>query len=325
MRRKRLREWRSLPRRIRRRRASNEATSAGVRRGRSKRARASGRFTTLRRVADDGRTMYTFDGRVAFSRAHFSASRSHRSDSYQFARHRDFSSWLISHRQTARAECLRIFWDFFKRSTLCRPPPMMLKARVIPCLDVKDGRVVKGVNFVDLRDAGDPVDMRDRLRRGGRRRIVLPRHHREPRGPRHPARRRAPHGRGVLHAADGRRRRAHDRGHPPVCCSPAPTRPRSIPPRCRIANSCARRRRNSAANASSSPSTPSEAVATAALGDLHPWRAPAHRPRRDRLCARGRRARRGRNPADLDGSRRHESRASTSSSPARSPTRSRFR
>ncbi|QBR71472.1 imidazole glycerol phosphate synthase subunit HisF [Beijerinckiaceae bacterium] len=33
----------------------------------------------------------------------------------------------------------------------------MLKCRVIPCLDVKDGRVVKGVNFVDLRDAGDPV------------------------------------------------------------------------------------------------------------------------------------------------------------------------
>ncbi len=32
----------------------------------------------------------------------------------------------------------------------------MLKARIIPCLDVKDGRVVKGVNFVDLRDAGDP-------------------------------------------------------------------------------------------------------------------------------------------------------------------------
>jgi cyclase len=33
----------------------------------------------------------------------------------------------------------------------------MLKVRVIPCLDVKEGRVVKGVNFVDLRDAGDPV------------------------------------------------------------------------------------------------------------------------------------------------------------------------
>ena len=35
---------------------------------------------------------------------------------------------------------------------------MTLKARIIPCLDVKDGRVVKGVNFVDLRDAGDPVE-----------------------------------------------------------------------------------------------------------------------------------------------------------------------
>ena len=34
----------------------------------------------------------------------------------------------------------------------------MLKVRVIPCLDVKEGRVVKGVRFVDLRDAGDPVE-----------------------------------------------------------------------------------------------------------------------------------------------------------------------
>jgi imidazole glycerol-phosphate synthase subunit HisF len=35
----------------------------------------------------------------------------------------------------------------------------MLKSRIIPCLDVKDGRVVKGVRFVDLRDAGDPVEI----------------------------------------------------------------------------------------------------------------------------------------------------------------------
>src|ERR671916_1187497 len=34
----------------------------------------------------------------------------------------------------------------------------MFKVRVIPCLDVKDGRVVKGVKFVDVRDAGDPVE-----------------------------------------------------------------------------------------------------------------------------------------------------------------------
>ena len=37
----------------------------------------------------------------------------------------------------------------------------MFKVRVIPCLDVKDGRVVKGVRFLDLRDAGDPVEARN--------------------------------------------------------------------------------------------------------------------------------------------------------------------
>lgn len=35
----------------------------------------------------------------------------------------------------------------------------MLKKRIIPCLDIRDGRTVKGVNFVDLRDAGDPVEL----------------------------------------------------------------------------------------------------------------------------------------------------------------------
>jgi len=34
----------------------------------------------------------------------------------------------------------------------------MLAKRIIPCLDVKDGRVVKGINFVDIVDAGDPVE-----------------------------------------------------------------------------------------------------------------------------------------------------------------------
>src|ERR1041384_3715040 len=34
----------------------------------------------------------------------------------------------------------------------------ILAKRIIPCLDVKDGRVVKGINFVNLRDAGDPVE-----------------------------------------------------------------------------------------------------------------------------------------------------------------------
>jgi imidazole glycerol-phosphate synthase subunit HisF len=35
----------------------------------------------------------------------------------------------------------------------------MLKRRIIPCLDIKDGRTVKGINFVDIRDAGDPIEL----------------------------------------------------------------------------------------------------------------------------------------------------------------------
>ena len=35
----------------------------------------------------------------------------------------------------------------------------MLTKRIIPCLDIKDGRTVKGTNFVNLRDAGDPVEL----------------------------------------------------------------------------------------------------------------------------------------------------------------------
>ena len=43
----------------------------------------------------------------------------------------------------------------------------MLSKRIIPCLDVKDGRVVKGVNFVNLRDAGDPVEIAKRYSEQG--------------------------------------------------------------------------------------------------------------------------------------------------------------
>lgn len=38
----------------------------------------------------------------------------------------------------------------------------MLKKRIIPCLDIKDGRTVKGINFLDLRDAGDPIELAKR-------------------------------------------------------------------------------------------------------------------------------------------------------------------
>ena len=43
----------------------------------------------------------------------------------------------------------------------------MLKNRIIPCLDVKNGRVVKGINFVDLKDAGDPVEQAEIYSDGG--------------------------------------------------------------------------------------------------------------------------------------------------------------
>jgi cyclase len=43
----------------------------------------------------------------------------------------------------------------------------MLKKRIIPCLDVKDGRVVKGINFVNLKDAGDPVEQAQIYDKGG--------------------------------------------------------------------------------------------------------------------------------------------------------------
>ncbi len=49
----------------------------------------------------------------------------------------------------------------------------MLAKRIIPCLDVKDGRTVKGVNFVDLRDAGDPVALGEQYSEQGADELVL--------------------------------------------------------------------------------------------------------------------------------------------------------
>ena len=43
----------------------------------------------------------------------------------------------------------------------------MLKKRIIPCLDVKDGRVVKGINFINLKDAGDPAEQAKIYDEGG--------------------------------------------------------------------------------------------------------------------------------------------------------------
>jgi imidazole glycerol-phosphate synthase subunit HisF len=49
----------------------------------------------------------------------------------------------------------------------------MLAKRIIPCLDIADGRVVKGVNFINLRDAGDPAELAERYANAGADEIVL--------------------------------------------------------------------------------------------------------------------------------------------------------
>ena len=87
----------------------------------------------------------------------------------------------------------------------------MLRRRVIPCLDVADGRVVKGTRFVDLVDEGDPPELAERYCPRGRRRARLPRHHGRARTARHAARHRRADRAPSVHPADGRRRRPDGR------------------------------------------------------------------------------------------------------------------
>ena len=100
----------------------------------------------------------------------------------------------------------------------------MLAKRIIPCLDVKDGRVVKGVNFVGLRDAGDPVEVAQRYDAEGADELtfldITASHERAPDHPR----RRGAHRRDGLHAAHRRRRRARAARTSATCSTPAPTR-----------------------------------------------------------------------------------------------------
>ena len=49
----------------------------------------------------------------------------------------------------------------------------MLKKRIIPCLDIKDGRTVKGINFVDIKDAGDPIALAEKYAQEGADELVF--------------------------------------------------------------------------------------------------------------------------------------------------------
>ena len=188
---------------------------------------------------------------------------------------------------------------------------MSLKDRIIPCLDVKDGRVVKGVNFVDLVDAGDPVEAAAAYDAAGAdelcflditathenrdiifdvvvrtaERCFMP----------------LTVGGGVRTVEDigkllrGRRRQGVDQHR------------RREQPR----SSSRRRPRSSAPSASSSPSTPRRCRGE---GEPIRWEIFTHGGRKPTgidavaVCQGGRGARRRRDPAHLDGPRRHQGR-----------------
>ena len=88
------------------------------------------------------------------------------SDIVSLARHRNISGCVIGKALLERHIDLV---DALARVAM----PNSIPERVIPCLDVRDGRVVKGVNFVDIRDAGDPVECARRYEEEGADEIVI--------------------------------------------------------------------------------------------------------------------------------------------------------
>ena len=183
----------------------------------------------------------------------------------------------------------------------------MFKVRVIPCLDVKDGRVVKGVNFVDLRDAGDPVEAAIAYDAAGADELcfldITATHE----------------NRGIM--LDVVRRTAE------ACFMPLTvgggvrtiddirTLLRSGADKVSI-NSAAVSRREFVKEGAEKFGEQCIVVAIDAkrvntrrrvgpLGNLHPWRPQFHRHRRRRICPGSGLAWRRRNPADVDGPRRH--------------------
>lgn len=82
----------------------------------------------------------------------------------------------------------------------------MFTKRVIPCLDVNGGRVVKGVNFVNLRDAGDPVEIAAAYDKAGADELGISGHYRYLGRQKYRGRYGAPRGGESVHSVYGRRR-----------------------------------------------------------------------------------------------------------------------
>ena len=101
---------------------------------------------------------------------------------------------------------------------------LMLRRRVIPCLDVKDGRVVKGTRFVDLVDEGDPPELAERYAAEGADELVFLDISAAPEGRGHPPRHRRTDRAPGVHPAHGRWRRPERRRHARRAPGRAPTR-----------------------------------------------------------------------------------------------------
>ena len=191
---------------------------------------------------------------------------------------------------------------------------MSLAVRVIPCLDVDAGRVVKGVNFQELRDAGDPVELAKVYDAEGADELTFLDISASHEGRATTMEIVSAHRRAGVHPADRRRGSRAASRTSTGCCVPAPTRSPSTPPRSgrpelvaeiadRFGNQVlvlsvdARR----AAGTDSGFEVTTHGGRTSAGLDALEW------------AAAGRRARRRRDPAQRDGCRRHHGRASTSS------------
>ena len=191
---------------------------------------------------------------------------------------------------------------------------MTLKARVIPCLDVKDGRVVKGVNFVDLIDAGDPVEAAKAYDAAGADElcfldITASSDNRETIFD--VVARTAEHcfmpltvGGGVRTVADIRKLLLAGADKVSINTA-AVNNPDFVAEAAdKFGNQCI-----VVAIDAKKVSAPGE---DRPLGNLHPWRPQADRHRCRRIRREGGRARRRRDAADLDGPRRHRRPATTS-------------
>ena len=155
----------------------------------------------------------------------------------------------------------------------------MLTKRIIPCLDVKDGRVVKGVSFVNLRDAGDPVEVATAYDREGADELCfldITASHENRKTIIDVVERTAAAG---LHAAHGRRRRENARRYPGLLNAGA-DKVSINTAAVETAGICAKKRPSGLVrNASSWRSMPNGRRFATSMGSVHAWRTKADRSR----------------------------------------------